>query len=120
MESLSEGYWRAHGRVDDTMNLSGIKVSSVEIERAIGDVEGVIELAAISELPRGGGVSQLVIYAVVVADSDTHVIQQQMQTLLCERLNPLFKIERVEFVGALPRTASNKIIRRQLRNESSG
>jgi acetyl-CoA synthetase len=120
MEFLSEGYWRAHGRVDDTMNLSGIKVSSVEIERAIGDVEGVIELAAISELPRGGGVSQLVIYAVVVADSDTHVIQQQMQTLLCERLNPLFKIERVEFVGALPRTASNKIIRRQLRNESSG
>ena len=34
MQRLPGGYYRALGRVDDTMNLSGIKVSSAEIERA--------------------------------------------------------------------------------------
>ncbi|KAE8695042.1 hypothetical protein F3Y22_tig00110745pilonHSYRG00123 [Hibiscus syriacus] len=32
-ERTSRGYYRAHGRADDTMNIGGITVSSVEIER---------------------------------------------------------------------------------------
>ncbi len=35
-EELPGGYFRGHGRADDTMNLGGIKVSSTEIERALG------------------------------------------------------------------------------------
>ena len=33
LERLENGYLRAQGRADDTMNLGGIKVSSLEIER---------------------------------------------------------------------------------------
>jgi len=65
MERLGGGYARAHGRVDDTMNLGGIKTSSAEIERACNRVDGVHETAAIAVAPRGGGPSQLVIYAVM-------------------------------------------------------
>ena len=35
MERLANGYYRAHGRVDDTMNLGGIKVSAAEIEQVL-------------------------------------------------------------------------------------
>ena len=33
MERFANGYFRAHGRVDDSMNLNGIKVSSLQIDR---------------------------------------------------------------------------------------
>jgi acetyl-CoA synthetase len=63
-QELPGGYYRALGRADDTMNLGGIKVSSAEIERSVVAVKGVAETAAIAVSPRGGGPSQLVIYAV--------------------------------------------------------
>ncbi len=37
--------------------------------------------------------------------------------LLRRQLNPLFKVERVQAVQSLPRNASNKIMRRTLRDE---
>ena len=43
-----DGYYRIHGRVDDTMNLGGIKVSSAEIEEVLNSVSGIREVAAIA------------------------------------------------------------------------
>ncbi len=51
MERFANGYFRAHGRVDDSMNLSGIKISSVQIEEILGRVDGIRETAAISVPP---------------------------------------------------------------------
>ncbi len=56
MERLDGGYYRALGRVDDTMNLGGIKVSCVQIEEVLAQHAAVRELAAISVPPPGGGV----------------------------------------------------------------
>ena len=39
LERLADSYYRIHGRVDDTMNLSGIKVSAAEIEEVLNLVE---------------------------------------------------------------------------------
>lgn len=115
MERLANGYWRAHGRVDDTMNLGGIKVSSAEIERILNRVPGVLETAAVAEEPAGGGPTQLVIFAVASATLAAETLLEAMQTAIRRDLNPLFKIERLEIVPALPRTASNKVMRRMLR-----
>ncbi len=120
MERLAGGYWRAHGRVDDTMNLGGIKVSSTEIERAICDIPGVQETAAVAESPPDGGPSRLVVYAVLRHPRDPQALRQEMQDVLRQRLNPLFRIHRAVVVDALPRTASNKILRRRLRGDRSG
>jgi acetyl-CoA synthetase len=119
MERLPGGYWRAHGRVDDTMNLGGIKVSSAEIERAVRDVPGVRETAAVAEPPPGGGPSRLVIYAVLEEPGDPDRLRQALQDAVRQRLNPLFKIHRVAVVDALPRTASNKVMRRRLRGDGA-
>jgi len=104
------------GRVDDTMNLGGIKISSAEIERALVGIEGIQETAAIA-LNFEQGPSHLIIYAVSHSDVDIHLLKQKMQQRINQHLNPLFKIHDVKLIDALPRTASNKIMRRVLRSE---
>ncbi len=118
MERLPNGYYRAQGRIDDTMNLGGIKVSSAEIEQALNTVEEICETAAIAISPPEGGPSQLVIYAVVAPDTrkDKEAIEANLQKAIAQRLNPLFKIRVLVLVDTLPRTASNKVMRRVLRD----
>ena len=119
VERLANGYYRIHGRVDDTMNLGGIKVSSAEIEEVLNSVSGIREVAAIAVSPPDGGPSQLVIYAVLLPGADKGSLTTSLQSAIREHLNPLFRIHHVIVVDALPRTASNKIMRRVLRDEQS-
>ena len=58
----ANGYFRVHGRADDAMNLGGIKVSSAEIERAVGTCDGAHEAAAVAVAPPGGGPSRLIVF----------------------------------------------------------
>lgn len=116
VEKLSGGYYRALGRADDTMNLGGIKISSAEIERTLNQVEGVLETAAIAVNPPGGGPSLLVVFTVIKGEAPKS-LRDDMQRMIREKLNPLFKIHDVVLIGSLPRTASNKIMRRTLRSQ---
>ncbi|KAH9614800.1 hypothetical protein KSS87_023003 [Heliosperma pusillum] len=100
----SAGYLTVLGRADDTMNLGGIKTSSIEIERVCNQAdEGVMETAAIGATPPNGGPEMLIIYVVLkeAASSDP------------EKL----RVSLVKCVGELPRNASNKLLRRVLRDE---
>ena len=117
MERLPNGYYRALGRIDDTMNLGGVKVSSAELERVVGVINGVAEVAAVGIQPPGGGPSRLVIYACPEpgVQADPGAWKLLMQQAIRSELNPLFKIEDVIAVQVLPRTASAKVMRRELR-----
>jgi len=119
IEEIEGGYYQAHGRIDDTMNLGGIKISSAEIERVIQGIPGVAEVAAIAVEPSGGGPSQLVVVTVpeTGVDRDAEAWREIMQQEIRAHLNPLFKIHSVELRAALPRTASAKVMRRTLRAE---
>lgn len=116
---LGGGYFQALGRADDTMNLGGIKISSTEIERVLNETDGVQETAAIAVPPPGGGPDQLIVYAVPDSGAaiDPETIQPLMQDSIKRLLNPLFRIHRVISLEALPRTASNKVMRRALRTK---
>ncbi|EFJ52583.1 hypothetical protein VOLCADRAFT_120325 [Volvox carteri f. nagariensis] len=140
----------ALGRCDDTMNLGGIKVSSVELERAVvAGVAGVVEAAAVGVAPPQGGPEELTLVLVVLRqqtpaaaaapgagsssgsgssssrNGDEELqhgkqqiadLQRRCQEVLRTRLNPLFKVSRVVVVPSLPRNASNKVMRRVLRD----
>jgi len=118
-EELPGGYYRAHGRADDTMNLGGIKVSSAEIERVVLGVEGVSDVAAIAVDPPGGGPSLLVLYVVPAPGSGLKAdqLKEAAQSAVSARLNPLFRVHDVRLAESLPRTASNKVMRRVLRSQ---
>ncbi|MBD2067204.1 AMP-binding protein [Leptolyngbya sp. FACHB-671] len=117
LERLDNGYYRVCGRVDDTMNLGGIKVSSAEIERVLNQLEEIQETAAIAVSPPAGGPSQLVIYAVVRLGTEltSAALQTQCRQAIAQQLNPLFKVRDLVIVESLPRTASQKVLRRVLR-----
>ena len=123
MERLDNGYYRAQGRMDDTMNLGGIKVGSAEIERVLNRVPGIGETAAVAVSPQGGGATRLVVYA-VLSTPDPEFGEEGLlrifQKTIADRLNPLFRLHSVKVVRQMPRTASNKIIRRQLRARYAG
>ncbi len=116
VERIGGGYYRALGRVDDTMNLGGIKVSSAEIERVLDTVPGVQRTAAVAINPPGGGPSELVVYVVTDGSRiDRDPLLADLQRALKTRLNPLFRISDLVLVASLPVTPSNKIMRRELR-----
>ena len=107
------GYYRAQGRADDTMNLGGIKVSSLELERVLETPHGVFEAAAVAVQPGGEGAETLVVFAVLPSPADRERTAAGSSARWSrDELNPLFKIHDLVIVEALPRTASNKLMRR--------
>ena len=113
---LPNGYFRVNGRVDDAMNLGGIKTSCNQIETVLSKLDFVRESAAIAVPAIGGGPSNLVIYLVPESDKISKIeMLDEMQLAIHQGLNPLFKIKDCFLVNNLPRTASNKIMRRKLR-----
>ncbi|XP_062076654.1 probable CoA ligase CCL12 [Humulus lupulus] len=114
------GYFIVQGRADDTMNLGGIKTSSVEIERVCDRAdESILETAAVSVSPVDGGPEQLVMFVVLKNgyNSEAENLRTKFSKAIQSNLNPLFKVGSVKIVPEFPRTASNKLLRRVLRDQ---
>ena len=121
MEAVFEGqplhFYKSSGRVDDAMNIGGIKVSAVEIEEALQQHPALFEAAAIS-VSSGSGPEKLVVYFVPAdptANHDLAALRKELQAILNGELNPLFRLAEIVLTDKMPRTASNKVMRRQLR-----
>ncbi|KAF4358702.1 hypothetical protein G4B88_020959 [Cannabis sativa] len=114
------GYFIVQGRADDTMNLGGIKTSSFEIERVCDRADdSILETAAVSVSPIGGGPEQLVMFVVLKNgyDAEAENLRTKFSKAIQSNLNPLFKVSAVKIVHEFPRTMSNKLLRRVLRDQ---
>ena len=118
LRRLPGGGFEVVGRADDAMNLGGVKVSSAELERCLAREPGVREVAAVAATPQRGP-SQLVVFCVLDVSLDADALRDRLQQRLSRELNPLFRIRRVAPMESLPRTASNKVIRRALRDQAA-
>ena len=113
--------------------MSVMQVSSVDLERVcVRAVPAVHEVAAVGVPTPGGGPERLVLFVVLeegasgrdtrsagATGSDADALQAlraACQAAIRGQLNPLFKVDQVMVVQALPRTASNKVMRRTLRD----
>lgn len=121
LKKIGSGYYKALGRADDTMNLGGIKISAAEIERTLASLSFLRESAAVAIAPEGGGPEALIIFAVLRAAAEPPSSEQQSEyeraigTEIKTRLNPLFKVQKVIWMAQLLRTASGKILHRELK-----
>ena len=94
MEQLPGGYYRAQGRVDDTMNLGGIKIGPAGSSEPVATFP-VLECAAVALAPSGGGPSRLVLHVVLESEAsapDLDDLRGLCQRSIRARLNPLFKV----------------------------
>lgn len=116
IKKLSRGFYKVEGRMDDTMNLGGIKVGSLELERVLEMHPHISECAAVGVAPPDGGAEQLVVYVVTNpgADVRTDEMKADLDRRLSRSMNPLFRVSEVIVIDELPRTASNKLMRRKL------
>ena len=116
IKKLSRGFYKVEGRMDDTMNLGGIKVGSLELERVLEMHPHISECAAVGVAPPDGGAEQLVVYVVTnpSADVRTDEMKADLDRRLSRSMNPLFRVSEVIIMDELPRTASNKLMRRKL------
>lgn len=117
-EVLDTTFYKSVGRVDDAMNLGGIKISAIEIEEALNSHTLIFEVAAISVPSNQSGPEKLVVYYIPKEKiGDAEKLKKELQQILTHELNPLFRISEIVEVKSLPRTASNKLMRRELRKD---
>jgi acyl-coenzyme A synthetase/AMP-(fatty) acid ligase len=110
-----DGYLYFEGRTDDVIVSAGYRIGPFEVESALVAHPAVAEAAAVSAPDEERGA---VVRAVVVL-RDGHVPSPELASELQEhvkRLTAPYKYPRiVEFAAELPKTASGKIKRAQLR-----
>lgn len=120
IKHYATGQYGILGRVDDAMNLGGIKISTAEIEKVLSGFAKVREVAAVSIAPKNNGPHVLIIFAATDDTLSKDEMIVAMQKKINSELNPLFKIHDLVLVSELPKTASNKIMRRVLREQYIG
>jgi long-chain acyl-CoA synthetase len=108
-----EGFLYFVGRSDDIIKTRGEKVSPIEVENAIFDIEGVKEAAVVGVPDEILGEA---IRAFVVLDDGATLTEQDVIAACRTRLENFMVPREVEFLAALPTTATGKVRRKSLKD----
>ena len=115
-----DGAIRLLGRVDDVMNVSGHRISTTEVEAALGSHPKVAESAVVgaADATTGQAIVAFVILKGGVAeeDSDRTSIVKELRDHVAREIGAIAKPRQILIVAELPKTRSGKIMRRLLRD----
>jgi acetyl-CoA synthetase len=104
------------GRVDDVMNVSGHRISTIEVESALVDHQDVAEAAVCSRKDATTG-EAIVAYVTLKASVEPSVEKlQELRDHVAKRIGAIAKPANIVFTPELPKTRSGKIMRRLLRD----
>jgi acetyl-CoA synthetase len=111
-----DGYFWIVGRIDDVINVSGHRLSTMEVESALVEHPAVVEAAAVgkSHPLKGQALTAFVILAPGYEESPALV--QELRNKVAEVIGPIAKPDEIIFVPDLPKTRSGKIMRRILKD----
>jgi len=98
-------------RVKELIKYKGYQVAPAELEGVVQTHEAVADAAVIPSPDEEAGE---VPKAFVVRKPGMDVSAKDLMAFVAERVAPYKKIRRVEFIEAIPKTASGKILRRDL------
>jgi len=107
-----DGFLYFVGRSDDIIKTRGEKVSPIEVENAIFDIDGVKEAAVIGVPDEVLGEA---IKAFVVLDEGAELTAQEIIAACRTRLENFMVPAEVVFMDALPTTATGKVRRKSLK-----
>jgi acetyl-CoA synthetase len=104
------------GRVDDVMNVSGHRISTIEVESALVDHQDVAEAAVTSRKDATTG-EAIVAYVTLKSGREPSVEKlQELREHVSHKIGPIAKPSNIVFTPELPKTRSGKIMRRLLRD----
>ncbi len=115
-----DGYFWVMGRVDDVINVSGHRLSTMEVESALVSHPQVAESAVVA---RPDDLTGQAIVAFVTPKGGVKpddALREQLKGHVTKEIGALARPSEIRFTEALPKTRSGKIMRRLLRDIASG
>jgi acetyl-CoA synthetase len=108
------------GRIDDVLNVSGHRISTMEVESALVDHQAVAEAAVIgkSHEIKGQAVSAFVTLRAGYKPSPE--LANELKQHVARKIGPIARPDDIFFTAELPKTRSGKIMRRLLRDIAEG
>ena len=114
-----DGYYWIMGRIDDVLNVSGHRLSTIEIESALVSHPNVAEAAAVGRPDDLKG-EAVAVFVTVAGVEPNDQLRQELKQHVRKEIGALAQPDDIRFTGALPKTRSGKIMRRLLKDIAAG
>ncbi|MCA9168766.1 MAG: acetate--CoA ligase [Planctomycetales bacterium] len=114
-----DGYYWIMGRIDDVLNVSGHRLSTIEIESALVSHPAVAEAAAVGRPDDLKG-EAIAVFVTLKGVEPTDSLRNDLKQHVRKEIGALAQPDDIRFTNALPKTRSGKIMRRLLRDIAAG
>jgi acetyl-CoA synthetase len=111
----SDGYFTVLGRVDDVMNVSGHRLSTMEIESALVRHPAVAEAAVVGRPDEITGQAVCCFVTLKQGKWDRAALGGELRNWVAHEIGGFARPAEIKFTDVLPKTRSGKIMRRLLR-----
>ena len=114
-----DGYYWIMGRIDDVINVSGHRLSTIEVESALVSHPEVAEAAVVGRADSLTG-QAIAAFVTIKQDQPGDTLQDDLKQHVRKEIGALAVPQDIRFTNALPKTRSGKIMRRLLRDIAEG
>jgi acetyl-CoA synthetase len=111
----ADGYYWILGRVDDVMNVSGHRLSTMELESALVRHPAVAEAAVVGKPHEITGQAVACFVTLKNGNWNQAELAEDLRKWVAREIGGFARPEQIRFTDALPKTRSGKIMRRLLR-----
>jgi acetyl-CoA synthetase len=115
-----DGYIWVMGRVDDVINVSGHRLSTMEVESALVAHPRVAEAAVVARPDEIKGSAIVAFVTLQIGNEPTDELKGELRNWVGKEIGSLAKPDDIRFTDSLPKTRSGKIMRRLLRELAAG
>jgi acetyl-CoA synthetase len=106
------------GRVDDVMNVSGHRISTIEVESALVDHPKVAEAAVCGRRDETTGQAIVAFVSLKGGDDGSPEMMSELREHVATKIGKIARPANIVFTPELPKTRSGKIMRRLLKDVS--
>jgi acetyl-CoA synthetase len=110
-----DGYFWIMGRVDDVINVSGHRLSTMEVESALVAHDKVAEAAVVGRPDDLKGQAIAAFVTLELGHTPSQELKEELRSWVAKEIGALAKPDDIRFTDVLPKTRSGKIMRRLLR-----
>jgi acetyl-CoA synthetase len=115
-----DGYFWIMGRVDDVLNVSGHRLSTMEVESALVQHPKVAEAAVVGRPDDIKGEAIACFVTLKAGIAPTEDLKKELKEFVAKGIGALARPDDIRFTDTLPKTRSGKIMRRLLRDVAAG
>jgi acetyl-CoA synthetase len=116
----ADGYFWIMGRIDDVINVSGHRLSTMEVESALVAHTKVAEAAVVARLDDLKGQAIAAFVTLKSGHAPSGELKEELRQWVGKEIGSLAKPDDIRFTEALPKTRSGKIMRRLLKEIAAG